>query len=154
MDNKVDEFHHLPRWFQRIIPFISIVLSVLAFSYVIYLYNLESFAFVQWIRFIIFIIIGVAMILSAIFYIFNAAFSWKWFIGTLGLLPILLLLQLIIFLLTVLRTVIDSLFQGSLPEPVQMFIENYPSKFDVVILSVLFIVGVLWMINKLRKNKG
>ncbi|WP_080873489.1 hypothetical protein [Oceanobacillus timonensis] len=154
MDHQADEFHHLPRWFQRIVPFISMILAILAFSYVIYLYNLESLAFVQWVRFIIFVIIGVTMILSAIFYIFNAALSWKWLIGALGLLPILLLLQLIIFLMTILRTVIGSLFQGSLPEPVQMFIENYPSKFDVVILSVLFVVVVLWMINKLRKNKG
>lgn len=95
---------------------------------------------------------GVGSILSAIVYVFNAELAWKWLIGGLGLLPILLLLQLFIFLMTIIRMVINSIFQGSLPEPIQMFIENYPNKFDVVILSVLFIVGLLWIIDKLRKK--
>jgi len=152
VSNKVDEFNDLPRWFQRIIPLISVILSVLVFSYVMYLYNQESLEFMQWIRLIIFTIMGVVSILSAIVYVFNAELAWKWLIGGLGLLPILLLLQLFIFLMTIIRMVINSIFQGSLPEPIQMFIENYPSKFDVVILSVLFIVGLLWIIGKLRKK--
>ncbi|MDM8101684.1 MULTISPECIES: hypothetical protein [Oceanobacillus] len=154
MDNKTDEFHHLPRWFQRIIPLLSIILSILSFSYVMHLYSLESLVFAQWIRFIIFSLISVVFILAAIIYFFNGALAWNWFIGGFGLLPILLLLQLIIFLLTIVRTAVDAIFQGSLPEPVRTFIDNYPSKFDVVILAVLFIAGVIWMINKLRNKKG
>lgn len=153
MSNKVDEFNDLPNWFQRIIPLISIILSILAFSYVAYLYNQESLEFVQWIRAIIFTVMGVVLLSSAIIYFFNNKLAWKWLIGGLGLLPILLLLQLFIFLMTIIRMIINSIFQGSLPEPIQMFIENYPSKFDVVILSVLFIVAVLWIIDKLRERK-
>lgn len=152
MSNKVDKFNDLPRWFQRIIPLISVILSVLVFSYVMYLYNQESLEFMQWVRLIIFTIMGVVLISSAIAYVFNAELAWKWLIGGLGLLPILLLLQLFIFLMTIIRMIINSIFQGSLPEPIQIFIENYPSKFDVVILSVLFIVGLLWIIDKLRKK--
>lgn len=119
-----------------------------------HLYSLESLVFAQWIRFIIFSLISVVFILAAIIYFFNGALAWNWFIGGFGLLPILLLLQLIIFLLTIVRTAVDAIFQGSLPEPVRTFIDNYPSKFDVVILAVLFIAGVIWMINKLRNKKG
>lgn len=154
MNNKADEFYHLPRWFQRMIPLLSIIFSILSFSYVMHLYNLESLAFTQWSRFVIFTLISVVFILAAIFYFFNPVLAWKWFIGGFGLLPILLLLQLIIFVLTIIRSAIDAIFQGSLPEPVRMFIDNYPSKFDVVILSVLFIVGAVWIINKLRNKKG
>src|SRR5699024_11960652 len=79
------EFNDLPRWFQRIIPLISVILSVLVFSYVMYLYNQESLEFMQWIRLIIFTIMGVVSILSAIVYVFNAELAWKWLIGGLGL---------------------------------------------------------------------
>ncbi|MBY7145098.1 hypothetical protein KFZ56_18940 [Virgibacillus sp. NKC19-3] len=148
----MDEYNNLPRWFQRIIPLISVIFSILAFSYVIYLYSQESLEFVQWIRLIIFTIIGVVLLFSAIIYVFHAELAWKSLIGGLGLLPILLLLQLFLFLMTVIRMAIESIFQGSLPEPIQLFIENYPSTFDIVILSVLFIIGLLWIIDKLRKK--
>jgi hypothetical protein len=49
--------------------------------------------------------------------------------------------------------IISSIFAGKLPEPIRVFVENYPSKFDVVILAVLFIVGVLWTIDKLKQKK-
>ena len=153
MSNNVDKFNDLPHWFQRIIPLISIILSVLAVSYVFYLYNQESLEFVHWLRAIIFTMMGFVLLSSAIIYFVNKELAWKWFIGGLGLLPILLLLQLLLFLMTIIRMVIRSIFQGRLPEPIRMFIENYPSKFDVVILSVLFIIGVLWVIDKLRNKK-
>lgn len=129
------------------------MLSLLAFSYALYLYNQESLEFVQWVRLIVFTMISVVLLLSAIFYFFRAELAWKWLIGGLALLPILLLLQLILFLMTIIKMMIDSLFQGSLPEPVRLFIENYPSTFDIVILAALFIVGLLWLIQKLKKQK-
>jgi hypothetical protein len=48
---------------------------------------------------------------------------------------------------------IGSIFQGQLPEPIRMFIENYPSKYDVAIIIILLIVGFLVVINKLNKKK-
>lgn len=154
MSNNVDKFKELPHWFQRIIPLISIILSILAFSYVTYLYNQGSLEFVHWLRVIIFTMMGIVLLSSAIIYFVNKELAWKWLIGGLGLLPVLLFLQLLLFLMTIIRMVIRSIFQGSLPEPIRMFIENYPSKFDVVILSVLFIIGVLWIIDKLRNKEG
>ncbi|MET3506408.1 hypothetical protein [Halalkalibacter oceani] len=153
MSNNVDEFRDFPRWLQRMIPFISVMLAMLAFSYALYLYNQESLGFVHWVRLIVFTMISVVLLLSAILYFFRAELAWKWFIGGLGLLPILLLLQLILFLMTMIKMVIASLFQGSLPEPVRLFIENYPSPFDSVILAVLFIAGLVWLIQKLKKQK-
>lgn len=87
MDNKTDEFHHLPRWFQRIIPLLSIILSILSFSYVMHLYSLESLVFAQWIRFIIFSLISVVFILAAIIY-----FLMEHWLG-IGLLAVLVCCQ-------------------------------------------------------------
>lgn len=152
MSTQVDEFNNLPRWFQRIIPLIAVILSVLAFSYVSYLYNQAALEFVHWIRMIIFTIMGIVLLLSAMIYVFNREAAWKWLKGGLALLPMLLLLQLILLLMNVIRMIIRSIFQGSLPEPVRMFIENYPSKIDVGILALIFIVGVIWVIDKLRNR--
>ncbi|GIN72920.1 hypothetical protein J14TS2_33950 [Bacillus sp. J14TS2] len=153
MSDKIDEFTEFPRWLQRILPLISLILAILAFSYSMYLYNQESLVFVQWIRLIIFAIMGLVLLFSTIFYFFNDELAWKWLVGGLTLLPILLLLQLILFLIHIIKTGISSVFAGSLPEPIRIFLENYPSKFDIVILSVLFIVGVLWIVDKLKKSK-
>ncbi|HWO96605.1 MAG TPA: hypothetical protein VNM45_09760 [Bacillus sp. (in: firmicutes)] len=153
MSNKVEEFNNLPQWFQRTIPLISVLLSVLAFSYIIYLYNQASLELVHWVRIIIFAMIGVVLLLSSIIYVFNKESAWKGLIGGLALLPILLFLQLILLLIKIIKMIISSIFQGTLPEPVRIFIENYPSKFDIVILSVLFIGAVLWIIDKLRSRK-
>lgn len=153
MSNQVDDYHRLPHWFQRMIPIISIILAVLVFSYSIYLYNQESLEFVHWIRMIIFSIMGIVFIFSTISYVFNKELAWRGLVGGVTLLPVLLMLQLILFLLSIIRIIIRSIFSGSLPEPIRVFIENYPSKFDIVILSVLFIIGVLWIIDKLRTRK-
>src|SRR5699024_3920111 len=106
-----------------------------------YLYNQESLEFMQWIRLIIFTIMGVVLILSAIVYVFNAELAWKWLIGGLGLLPILLLLQLFIFLMTIIRMVINSIFQGSLPEPIQMFMKTIQA--NLMLLS--YLCFLLWV---------
>ncbi|SFL91895.1 hypothetical protein SAMN04487943_10589 [Gracilibacillus orientalis] len=150
MDN-VEVYKSLPGWLQRIVPFISIVLSLLAFSYVFFRYTQGDLEFVHWLRIIIFSIIGVVLLFSAITFAFNKEESWKLLIGGLTLLPILLMLQLFLLILKVIRIVIQSIFQGSVPEPIRMFIENYPSKFDIIILSVLFIIGVMWIIDQLKK---
>ncbi len=152
MDN-VEVYKSLPVWLQRMLPFVSIVLSLLAFSYVFFRYTQGDLEFVHWLRIIIFSIIGVILLFSAIIYAFNQGEAWKWFVGGLTLLPVLLMLQLFLLILKVARIVIPSVFQGSVPEPIRMFIENYPSKFDIIILSVLFIIGVMWIIDQLKKPK-
>ncbi|QGH32887.1 hypothetical protein GI584_01940 [Gracilibacillus salitolerans] len=152
MDN-VEVYKSLPVWLQRMLPFVSIVLSLLAFSYVFFRYTQGDLEFVHWLRIIIFSIIGVILLFSAIIYAFNQGEAWKWFVGGLTLLPVLLMLQLFLLILKVARIVIQSVFQGSVPEPIRIFIENYPSKFDIIILSVLFIIGVMWIIDQLKKPK-
>lgn len=68
MSDKIDEFTEFPRWLQRILPLISLILAVLAFSYSTYLYNQESLVFVQWIRLIIFAIMGLVLLFATILY--------------------------------------------------------------------------------------
>ncbi|WP_018932243.1 hypothetical protein [Gracilibacillus lacisalsi] len=149
----VEAYKSLPGWLQRLLPFISIVLSLLAFSYVFYRYTQGDLELVHWLRIIIFSIIGTVLLFSAVTFVFNKEEAWKLFIGGLTLIPILLLLQLFLLILRVIRIVLQSIFQGSVPEPIRMFIENYPSKFDIIILGVLFIIGVLWIIDQLKKSK-
>ncbi|MGP4040135.1 hypothetical protein ACTWP4_09605 [Gracilibacillus sp. D59] len=152
MDN-VEVYKNLPSWLQRILPFASIVLSLLAFSYVFYRYTQGNLEIVHWLRIIIFSIIGVVLLVSTIIFAFHKEEAWKLFIGGLTLLPVLLMLQLFLLILQVIRIVLQFIFQGSIPEPIKMFIENYPSKFDIIILGVLFIIGVMWIIDQLKKPK-
>lgn len=151
--SKQINFHDFPRSVQLAFPFLSIILSGASFWYVFYLVNQESLQFIQWIRLIIFALIGVILLLSAIIFIFHKALAWKGFIFGLSLLPVLLCLQLCLFIITIIRMLIGSIFQGQLPEPIRMFIENYPSKYDVAIIIILLIVGFLVVINKLNKKK-
>ncbi|PTM53338.1 hypothetical protein C8J48_3662 [Desmospora activa DSM 45169] len=106
----MNNFHNLPRWFQRIIPLISVILSVLTFSYVSYLYNHTALEFVHWIRMIIFTVIGIGLLLSAVIYVYNQETAWKWLKGGLTLLAILLLLPLIMLLMNVIKTAIQAVF--------------------------------------------
>lgn len=62
MENKIENYNRLPRWFQRLIPIISIILAVLAFAYITYLYNQPSLEFVHWIR------IGVFSVMCVVYY--------------------------------------------------------------------------------------
>ncbi|WP_163582909.1 hypothetical protein [Gracilibacillus saliphilus] len=151
--NNIEVYKSLPSWLQRLLPFISIVLSLLAFFYVFYRYTQGDLEFVHWLRIIIFSIIGTVLLFSAVTFVFNKEEAWKLFIGGLTLIPVLLLLQLFLVILRVIRIVLQSIFQGSVPEPIRMFIENYPSKFDIIILGVLFIISVLWIIEQLKKSK-
>ncbi|AEG59952.1 hypothetical protein [Desulforamulus ruminis] len=151
--SKETEFNNLPHWFQRIIPLISVILSALAFSYVVYRYNQASLELVHWVRIIIFALIGIVSLFSAVLYAFNKELSWKWVIGGLSLIPILLALQLILLFMNIFKVAIGSILEGRLPETVRMFIENYPSKFDIIILAVLFMAGILWVIDKLRTKE-
>ncbi len=151
--SKETEFNNLPHWFQRIIPLISVILSALAFSYVVYRYNQASLELVHWVRIIIFALISIVSLFSAVLYAFNKELSWKWVIGGLSLIPILLALQLILLFMNIFKVAIGSILEGRLPETVRMFIENYPSKFDIIILAVLFMAGILWVIDKLRTKE-
>ncbi|KAA9023972.1 hypothetical protein [Niallia endozanthoxylica] len=128
-------------------------LAVIVFAYSTYLYNQESLEFVHWIRMIVFSIMGIIFILSTITYVFNKEYAWRGLVGGAALLPIPLMLQLLLFLLSIIRTIIRAIFEGNLPESLQVFIENYPSKFDIVILSVLIIIEILWIIDILRTRK-
>lgn len=152
MPNKVDEFNNLPLWVQRLLPWISLILSILAFPYIIYLTHQASLEFVHWMRMVIFAVMGLALLFSAVIYPFNKVTAWKWLLGGLSLLPLLLCLQLILLCFRILSIVAHSMIRGTLPEPIRIFIENYPSKADVLILLVLFSLGVFWIIDRL-KNK-
>lgn len=146
------EFHRLPRWAQRMLPFLSALLSASAFSYAAFIWLRTELEPVHGLRMVFFAAIGLILLFSAVLYIFNKETAWRWFIGGLTCLPILLFLQLILFLLNLLGMAVASLFEGTLPEPLRMFIEHYPSQADLAILSALFVAGVLWVANRLRKR--
>lgn len=135
MEQKVDGYKNLPRWFQLVIPIINMILATIAAAYINNLFDQESLGFVQWMRIVIFSIMIMLFLGSTIIYLFHKELSWKWFVSGVTLLPILLMLQFVVLLIKVIKTFITSIFQGSLPKPLQQFIENYPSKFDVIILS-------------------
>lgn len=151
MSSEESEFQSLPPWFKRMVPFVSIILSILVFSYVWFRYNqLSTILLENWIRFIIIGVIGVVFLFSALVFFLNKEGGWKWFIAGFALLPVLLFFQLILFAIRAVQTLSGFVLEGSIPKPLQMFIENYPSKFDVVILAVLLIIGVSWIIKKLK----
>lgn len=143
-----DTFKQLPPSWQRLVPVASGVLALIAFAYTSYLISLDSRQLVQWLRLIVFGVMGLVLLVSAVAYARQPRKAWQWMVGGLSLIPILLMIQLLLFLLRAGFAVIGMLIQGHMPETLRVFIERYPSKADVVILAVLVLVGSGWLLSK------
>lgn len=148
-----DTFEQLPPSWQRLVPAASGVLALIAFAYASYLIALDSRQLVQWLRLIVFAVMGLVLLASAVAFARQPRKAWQWMVGGLSLIPILLMIQLLLFLLRAGFAAIGMLVHGHMPEPLRLFIERYPSKVDVVILAVLVLVGAGWLLSKRNGRK-
>ena len=144
----------LPSWLFRIIPLVSMILSAVALAFAWARYNQsDSISWDHWVRIILIGLIGVAFLLAAIVSVFNKNAGWTLFTGSIGLIPVLLLLQLVLLAIRAVRAILGLIAEGNIPKPIQMFIDNYPSKIDIIILSVLAVLIILGIARKLNKKR-
>jgi predicted membrane channel-forming protein YqfA (hemolysin III family) len=151
MGNKTAGYENQPEWIRRAFPLFGLILAFILLGFAWYLYSHAPLVIERWIRIIFIAAIGFVFLMSSLFYFIKRELGWKWFMGGFYLIPVLLFLQLILLFLKIVKTLAGTIFSGEIPEPVRMFLENYPSKFDMIILGILLIFGVLQILKRLQR---
>ncbi|MGI2329035.1 hypothetical protein [Planococcus sp. YIM B11945] len=159
--NHEETYSQQPQWVQIALPFASLFLAALAFWYTWSKYtdliNAPEVSWLQWApRLSLIAVAGLLFLGSAVLYLLNRQSSWSAFIAGLYMVPVILFVNLIVFLMVLTGKLFGNA-NGVISGAIDPFWENLsmPSPRAIVIQSVIILIAIGFFVAKhLEKQKN
>jgi hypothetical protein len=146
INNQENLDHQTPKW---LMPLLSLLVGGGALWYVWFQYgnlmNQPQLDWYVWIRPVSMFLVGAFCLVAAVLFILDKSSAESAFMGGLSIIPLMLFLNLIVFVFRVVR----NIFQGN-ADPFPASISASPFK---VILNIIIVVTVLSVIQEIKKSK-